>query len=367
MKKLLLSTAILGASLAVGVVAHADSNVYRLYNHHTGEHFYTTSAAEKNADVKAGWTSEGIGWVAPSSSKTPIYRVFNSHAKGGDHYYTMSKFEASQLVKAGWKWDNGGKPVFYSGGSQAVYVAYNPNAKSGSHNYTKNKAEQNNLLSHGWKYGKTAWYGVASKAPAAPAKPAQPSTPAKPAQPAQPAGKSYALNIPSTSADKMFTVGKDIPAGTYIITLPAGESGMIQSNYYGIHNFSVEMTNPAKTDDYGSNVSSYRVVLEQGKQFDVAYTNVTATASGSMGNKSSGTLAAGEYLVGKDIAPGTYTITAKAGYGDIYTSNSQDSQSQLHSINGSSFNKYIPDKSAKITLNAGDYFVTELQSVSFNK
>ena len=56
MNKLLLGTAFIGASLLIGGGAHADTNVYRLYNHNTGEHFYTTSGTEKNANVSAGWT-----------------------------------------------------------------------------------------------------------------------------------------------------------------------------------------------------------------------------------------------------------------------------------------------------------------------
>lgn len=113
MKKILLGTAFVGAGLLFGGVAHADTNVYRLYNHNTGEHFYTTSTTEKNIDVSAGWTYEGLGWTAPTTSSTPVYRV------------------------------------------------YNLNAQSGAHNYTESGFEQNSLLSNGWKYGAIAWYGVA--------------------------------------------------------------------------------------------------------------------------------------------------------------------------------------------------------------
>lgn len=133
--------------------------VYRLYNPNTGEHFYPTSTYERDMDLKAGWRNEGTLETAPTSGKA-IYRVYNPNAKGGDHYYTMSKYEASQLVSQGWKWDNNGKPVFYSGGTKPVYVAYNPNAQTGAHNYTMNKYEQNSLLKVGWKYGATAWYGL---------------------------------------------------------------------------------------------------------------------------------------------------------------------------------------------------------------
>ncbi|MFC4651864.1 glycoside hydrolase family 70 protein [Lactococcus nasutitermitis] len=146
------------ATVTVGT-ATVEVPVYRLYNKNTGEHFYTESLIEKNSLVKVGWNYEGIGWEAPKTSSTPIYRVYNPNAKGGDHYYTKSKAEATSLVKLGWKWDNGGKAVFYSGGKKAVYVAYNPNAQSGAHNYTENLTEQNNLLKVGWKYGATAWYG----------------------------------------------------------------------------------------------------------------------------------------------------------------------------------------------------------------
>lgn len=71
MNKLLLGTAFIGASLLIGGGAHADTNVYRLYNHNTGEHFYTTSGTEKNANVSAGWTYEGVGWIAPTTSFKP--------------------------------------------------------------------------------------------------------------------------------------------------------------------------------------------------------------------------------------------------------------------------------------------------------
>lgn len=163
MNKLLLGTAFIGASLLIGGGAHADTNVYRLYNHNTGEHFYTTSGTEKNANVSAGWTYEGVGWIAPTTSSSPVYRVYNPNAMGGDHYYTKSKYEAQSLVNKGWKWDNNGKAVFYSGVSQAVYVAYNPNAQSGAHNYTESSFEQNSLLNTGWKYGAVAWYGIGVK------------------------------------------------------------------------------------------------------------------------------------------------------------------------------------------------------------
>lgn len=152
------AAATLGAIGTVSVQASAVSSkpVYRLYNHNTGEHFYTESAFEKDSLKRAGWNDEGLGWQAATTG-TPVYRVYNPNARGGDHYYTMSKYEAQSLVNTGWRWDNGGKAAFYSGGSVNLYVAYNPNANSGSHNYTINSYEQNSLLGKGWKYGAVAW------------------------------------------------------------------------------------------------------------------------------------------------------------------------------------------------------------------
>lgn len=165
MKKIIFALlAFVTLGLVLSPKVHADAsqeNIYRLYNKNTGEHFYTASAFERDQTVAKGWSYEGVGWITPKQSNSPIYRVFSPQSKGGDHYYTKSKYEASQLVKKGWKWDNNAKPVFYSGGNIPVYVAFNPNAKSGSHNYTINNNEQRSLISGGWKYPSVAWMSQA--------------------------------------------------------------------------------------------------------------------------------------------------------------------------------------------------------------
>jgi hypothetical protein len=170
-KKTLLGASFVGAVVAAGTFVSApkasaatSTPVYRLYNPNTGEHFYTQSGTERNADIAAGWNNEGIGWNAPTAG-TPVYRVYNPNAKGGDHYYTKSKAEASSLVNVGWKWDNGAKPVFYSGGNTPIYVAYNPNAQSGAHNFTGNLTEENSLINAGWKYKAVAWNAVGLATP----------------------------------------------------------------------------------------------------------------------------------------------------------------------------------------------------------
>ena len=67
--------------------------MHRLYNQWTGEHFYTANTHERDELVKVGWTSEGVGWVAPESSSTPVYRLYNPYVMGGDHHYTTNASE----------------------------------------------------------------------------------------------------------------------------------------------------------------------------------------------------------------------------------------------------------------------------------
>lgn len=158
MKKILTYTAgiIFSFALAAGFAAQssADSQMYRLYNPNSGEHFYTASENERDNVLFAGWKYEGTGWVAPSTG-SPVYRLYNPNA--GDHFYTLSSFERDKLVSVGWNYEG---ISWYSGGSIPLYRSYNPNALAGAHNYTTSMAEANNLTNAGWRNEGTAWYGV---------------------------------------------------------------------------------------------------------------------------------------------------------------------------------------------------------------
>ena len=133
--------------------------MYRLYNPYSGEHFYTASYKEKSSLTNIGWKDEGIGWYAPTSSNTPVYRLYNKYAPGGDHHYTMSKDERDNLVKLGWTAEGTG---WYSDDAKSIplYRQYNPYAQVGTHNYTTSKDENDKLASVGWKAEGIAWYGV---------------------------------------------------------------------------------------------------------------------------------------------------------------------------------------------------------------
>ena len=147
---------------AVVTVKKPTQDMYRLYNRNSGEHFYTADSNEKDYLVKAGWTYEGIGWVAPSYSKDPVYRLYNKNA--GDHHYTMNKAERDHLISLGWKDEGIG---WYSDPNKTVplYRQYNPNKFANNHNYTTAKNENDKLISLGWRGEGIGWYAVGEGKP----------------------------------------------------------------------------------------------------------------------------------------------------------------------------------------------------------
>ena len=130
----------------------------RLYNPNSGEHFYTGSSDECYALRVAGWSLEGVGWVAPASSNVPVYRLYNPN--GGDHHYTTSADERDQLAALGWVYEGVG---WYSDAGEAVPLLrqYNPNATSGSHNFTTSRSENDQLVERGWNAEGIGWYALA--------------------------------------------------------------------------------------------------------------------------------------------------------------------------------------------------------------
>ena len=142
--------------------ASATQSMYRLYNPNSGEHFYTANTSERDNLRRVGWVYEGVGWTAPKSSKTPVYRLYS----GTDHHYTMDASERDMLKRAGWRYEGIG---WYSDDAKGepLYRQFNPNVQptaprnnSGSHNYTKDKSEHNRLVAIGWKGEGVGWYGV---------------------------------------------------------------------------------------------------------------------------------------------------------------------------------------------------------------
>ncbi|PJM76334.1 calcium-binding protein [Bifidobacterium simiarum] len=155
--------------------------MYRMYNPHSGEHFYTANGVERDRLRRAGWRYEGIGWRAPVRSSVPVYRMYNPNA--GDHHYTLNRAEVNMLRRAGWRYEGIGWYSSDRNRSYPLYRQYNRRAKSGAHNYTLNRAEVNMLVRAGWRNEGIAWYAVGGGSPA-PSSPSRPSRPAnKPSRP----------------------------------------------------------------------------------------------------------------------------------------------------------------------------------------
>lgn len=122
--------------------------LYRLYNPHNGEHFYTPNLQEKNTLVSWGWKDEGVDWnEMVNDHSLPVYRLYNPNA--GDHHYTMNSQERTALIKMGWVDEN---IAWYADPAQAipVYRAYNLNALTGAHHYTTHLEEYIALVESGW-------------------------------------------------------------------------------------------------------------------------------------------------------------------------------------------------------------------------
>mgnify|MGYP001027602363 CR=1 FL=1 len=197
---LALAACCLGApSPAVAANSGGTVQMYRLYNPYSGEHFYTGDADEKDDVVRAGWHYEGIGWVAPGHSDTPVYRLYNRFA--GDHHYTKDARERADLVRVGWADEGVG---WYSDDNQSVplYRQYNPYAKTGTHNYTTDRSEHNKLISLGWRDESVGWHGVQGVTPYRPGTGTSSTTPAGQVDPVyvtKTGEKFHRQSCPSTS------------------------------------------------------------------------------------------------------------------------------------------------------------------------
>lgn len=134
--------------------------MHRFYNRWTGEHLYTSDATECTALVDQGWTAEGVGWIAPTKSETPVYRLYNPYVEGGDHHYTTDEHEYEELQTLGWEGEGIG---WYSDDTEgvALYRLYNPYAATGTHHYTTDAHERDVLVDEGWRDENIAWYGMA--------------------------------------------------------------------------------------------------------------------------------------------------------------------------------------------------------------
>lgn len=139
------------------VFAASEQSVYGLSSWKSGEDVYTVDKNEYNALVKQGWNSWGEVWKAPTTGD-PVYRLWNPSS--GKHLYTLDQNEVAVLTtQHGWVSDNGGKPVFYSGGTVPVYRIYS----NGMHYFTTRISEYNRFAKIPYAQEGIKLYGTYTK------------------------------------------------------------------------------------------------------------------------------------------------------------------------------------------------------------
>lgn len=119
----------------------------------------------------------------------------------------------------------------------------------------------------------------------------------------------YAKATQTSLGSGKYKVGEDIKPGRYTITAQSGSGNVTGSNDLNI------ILGDTTDDDLGQ-VDSYTMDLKKGAKVEIdgiESTNFTPVAKRSYQTN----LKAGQWVVGKDIKPGRYTIKATAGSGNL--------------------------------------------------
>lgn len=137
---------------------NASLEMHRMYNPTSGEHLYTSNIDEANNLIRHGWRYEGVAWIAPVKSNTPVYRLYNPI--NGDHHYTTDAHERDVLMTGDWRYEGIGWYSMDNGGEQ-LYRLFNPYITgAGSHHYTLDAHERDVLSAGDWIYEGTCWSGL---------------------------------------------------------------------------------------------------------------------------------------------------------------------------------------------------------------
>lgn len=124
--------------------------VFHFFNESTGQHFYTTSSAEREdlATSQSGYAYQGVGWAAPltSAETNDVFRFTNPTT--GDHFYTANVAERDGLLlgSSGYHYNGVAFDAYSSSaaaGSSAVNIERFVNTESGRHYYASSVDEIN--------------------------------------------------------------------------------------------------------------------------------------------------------------------------------------------------------------------------------
>jgi hypothetical protein len=135
------------------------AELFRLYNPGNGDHFYALSTTERDTAVASGYLSEGIGCLAyamPQSGTVPFFRLYNPG--NGDHFYTTSTTEVNSAIAGGYVSEGTACHVYSGPGSQRteLFRLYNPG--NGDHFYTTSAAERDSAAASGYVVEGAACY-----------------------------------------------------------------------------------------------------------------------------------------------------------------------------------------------------------------
>ncbi|KAH9925880.1 uncharacterized protein BXZ73DRAFT_103052 [Epithele typhae] len=131
----------------------ATTPFYRAYSPSATDHFYTTSVSEYNtATSSLGYQKEGIAArVYPATGThgvgaVPFYRLYS--ASGTDHFYTTSASERDNAVQIGYTYEGVSSYIYPSALCKSVpfYRLYNPTIVD--HFYTTSLSERNNAINN---------------------------------------------------------------------------------------------------------------------------------------------------------------------------------------------------------------------------
>ena len=134
------------APAAAAAATASNPSVYRLYDSANGDHFFTTSASERDGVTAANpaYHSEGVGFQAVDPSTAGASAVFRFYNDQGGHFYTASTAERDSVMSTNPAYHYEGIGFYESNhagsGLTPVYRYYDQ--ADGGHFFTADAAEK---------------------------------------------------------------------------------------------------------------------------------------------------------------------------------------------------------------------------------
>jgi len=139
----------------------ASTPMYELYSAGTTDHFYTTSAAERDYAISIGFGSQGVPFYVESSQVTgtlPLKRFYNGSKT--EHFYTTSQGEVDYVLANGWVYEGFAGYIYASqvSGTLPLYRMNKFTATDGDHLWTTNYSTVQTMAAQGWAYDGVVGY-----------------------------------------------------------------------------------------------------------------------------------------------------------------------------------------------------------------